>query len=223
TDIAFSIGCVVLLGRRVPRGLLVFLTALAIFDDILGILVIALFYGGGLSVLGLGWAVLLIVLVHAAGRIGVESWGVYGAAGVAMWIALHHAGVHGTLAGVVLGLLVPAVSRRSVREVLGAVRRHSGLTLEGGERLDTGDLLYLRDEVRDAVPPLQRFEHVLHPWVVFLILPLFGLANSGVSVAGGAAAAPPRAGVLGGGVGGVAVREEGGVRRALSGARVGGW
>jgi len=184
TDIAFSIGCVVLLGRRVPRGLLVFLTALAIFDDILGILVIALFYGGGLSVLGLGWTVLLVLVVYLAGRLGAESWMFYGVAGVAMWIALHHAGVHGTLAGVVLGLLIPAVARRPVREVLGAVRRHSGLTLEGNERLDTGDLLYLRDEVRDAVPPLQRFEHALHPWVVFLILPLFGLANSGVSVAG---------------------------------------
>jgi NhaA family Na+:H+ antiporter len=188
TDIAFSIGCVVLLGRRVPRGLLVFLTALAIFDDIIGIVVIALFYGGGLSLPGLGWVVLLIVVVSAAARLGVESWVVYGAAGVAMWIALQHAGVNGTMAGVVLGLLVPAVSRRPVREVLGAVRRHSVLTLEAGERLDSGDLLYLRDEVREAVPPLQRFEHVLHPWVVFLVLPLFALANSGVSLAGMTAA-----------------------------------
>ena len=184
TDIAFSIGCVVLLGRRVPRGLLVFLTALAIFDDILGIVVIALFYGGGLSLLGLGWVALLILVVSAAARLGVESWVVYGAAGVAMWLALQHAGVNGTMAGVVLGLLVPAVTRRPVREVLGAVRRHSVLTLEAGERLDTGDLLYLRDEVREALPPLQRFEHVLHPWVVFLVLPLFALANSGVSLAG---------------------------------------
>ena len=72
----------------------------------------------------------------------------------------------GTIAGVVLGLLIPAVTRRPVREVLGDVRRHSVLTLEATERLDTGALLYLRDEVRDAVPPLQRFEHVLdfvHP------------------------------------------------------------
>jgi NhaA family Na+:H+ antiporter len=64
------------------------------------------------------------------------------------------------------------------------VRRHSGLTLEGNERLDTSALVHLRDEVREAVPPLQRFEHVLHPWVAFVIMPLFGMANSGVSVAG---------------------------------------
>ncbi len=92
--------------------------------------------------------------------------------------------MHGTLAGVLLGLLVPAVTRRPVREVLAGLRQHSRLTLEVSERLDTSDLLYVRDEVREAVPPLQRFEHALHPWVAFLIMPLFGLANSGVSVAG---------------------------------------
>jgi NhaA family Na+:H+ antiporter len=184
TDIAFSIGCVVLLGRRVPRALLVFLTALAIFDDILGILVIALFYGGGLHVAALGWVVLLAVIVLAAGRIGVESWVVFGVAGVAMWIALDHAGVHGTMAGVLLGLLIPAVTQRPVREALGDVRRYSARALEAREQLDTSELLHLRDEVREAVPPLQRFEHALHPWVVFVIMPLFGLANSGVRVAG---------------------------------------
>ena len=188
TDIAFSIGCVVMLGRRVPRALLVFLTALAIFDDIVGIMVIALFYGGGLQVAALGSAALLVLLVLAAGRIGVESWVLYAMAGVALWIGLHHAGVHGTMAGVVLGLLIPAVNRRPVPEVLGEVRSHAALTLDASGRLDTSELLYLRDEVRDAVPPLQRFEHVLHPWVAFVIMPLFGLANSGVSVAGVTAA-----------------------------------
>src|SRR5262249_59056387 len=94
----------------------------------------------------------------------------------------------GTVAGVVLGLLIPAVTRRPVREVLGDVRRHSALTLEEKEPLDTSELLYVRDEVREAVPPLQRFEHVLHPWVAFVIMPLFGLANAGVSVAGVTAA-----------------------------------
>ena len=188
TDIAFSIGCIVLLGRRVPQALLVFLTALAIFDDIAGILVIAVFYGEGLSVAALGGLLLPALVVIVAGRLGVESWLVYALSGVAMWIAFHHAGVHGTMAGVLLGLLVPAVTRRPVREVLGEVRKHSVLTLEANDSLDTSALLYLRDEVRDAVPPLQRFENALHPWVAFLIMPLFALANSGVSVAGVTAA-----------------------------------
>src|SRR5262245_11564309 len=92
TDIAFSIGCVVLLGRRVPRALLVFLTALAIFDDIVGILVIAFFYGGGLNVAGLAGVVLLALGVLTVARLGVESWLVYALAGVAMWIGFHQAG-----------------------------------------------------------------------------------------------------------------------------------
>ncbi len=184
TDIAFSIGCLVLLGKRVPRGLLVFLTALAIFDDIAGILVIAFFYGGGLSVPGLVGVAVVGLAVYGAGRLGVENALVYTAGGIALWLAFHHAGLHGTLAGVLLGLLVPAVTTRPVREVLGGLRQHSLLRLEVSERLDTSDLLYVRDELREAVPPLQRFEHALHPWVAFLIMPLFGLANSGVSVAG---------------------------------------
>jgi NhaA family Na+:H+ antiporter len=182
TDIAFSIGCVVLMGRRVLRPLLVFLTALAIFDDIVGILVIALFYGGGLHLTALVWVALLVGGVWGVGRLGVENWLVYGLAGVAMWLALHHAGVHGTIAGVLLGLLVPAVTRRPVREVLGELREYSRRTLDVNQRLDTSDLLHVRDGVREAVPPLQRFEHALHPWVAFFIMPLFGLANSGVSV-----------------------------------------
>jgi NhaA family Na+:H+ antiporter len=188
TDIAFSIGCIVLMGKRVPRPLLVFLTALAIFDDIVGILVIAIFYGGGLDGMGLVQVVLLVGAIWAVARLGVQSWVVWGVAGVALWLGLHHAGVHGTIAGVLLGLLVPAVTRRPVREVLGELREHSRRTLEVSERLDTGDLLHVRDGLREAVPPLQRFEHALHPWVAFFIMPLFGLANSGVSVAGMTAA-----------------------------------
>ena len=188
TDIAFSIGCIVLLGKRVPRALLVFLTALAIFDDIAGILVIALFYGGGLDAAGLVWVLALVVAIWMMGRLGVEHWLVYAMSGVGMWIALHDAGVHGTMAGVILGLLIPAVTRRPVREVLAEVRSHSARTLEVSETLDTNDLLHVRDGVGDAIPPLQRFEHALHPWVAFLVMPLFGLANSGVSVAGMTAA-----------------------------------
>jgi len=183
TDIAFSIGCVMLMGKRVPRALLVFLTALAIFDDIVGIGVIALFYGGGLDSMGLLWVAVLVAGIWGLARLGVESWVVYVLAGVGLWVALHHTGVHGTIAGVLLGLLVPAVTRRPVREVVGELREYSRRTLEVNQRLDTSDLLYVRDGVREAVPPLQRFEHALHPWVAFFIMPLFGLANSGVSLA----------------------------------------
>jgi Na+:H+ antiporter, NhaA family len=121
--------------------------------------------------------------VLALNRLSVQNALLYAAGGVALWIAFHDAGLHATLAGVALGLLVPAVTRRPVRKVLDEVRAHARATLEVGDRLDTNDLLYVEDRLQEAVPPLQRFEHALHPWVAYAIMPLFALANSGVSVA----------------------------------------
>jgi Na+:H+ antiporter, NhaA family len=182
TDIAFSIGCLTLLGKRVPHALLIFLTALAIFDDIGGILVIALFYGHGVSIDGLLWVLAAALAVFALNRLSVQNALLYAAGGAALWIAFHESGLHATLAGVALGLLVPAVTRRPVRKVLDEVRAHARATLELGDRLDTNDLLYVEDRLEEAIPPLQRFEHALHPWVAYTIMPLFALANSGVSL-----------------------------------------
>jgi len=108
TDIAFCIGLLTLLGRRVPRGLVVFVTALAIFDDVGGILVIALFYGSGIAWGWLGAAAALTAGLAGMGRAGVRSgWG-WAAAGALLWYALHQAGIHATIAGVVTALAVPA-------------------------------------------------------------------------------------------------------------------
>jgi len=184
TDIAFSIGCVVLLGKRVPRGLLVFLTALAIFDDIVGIGVIAIFYGHGIRPAGLILVAVTAGAVFGIARLGADGALVYALGGMAMWLAFRWTGLNGTLAGVLLGLLVPAVSRRPAREVLEELNRRSATALQSDARVESGELLSLRDSLADGVPPLQRFEHALHPWVVFGILPLFALANSGVSLEG---------------------------------------
>ena len=146
TDIAFSIGCLTLLKSRVPYGLIVFLTALAIFDDIGGILVIAAFYGHGIHWAWLAAAGALTGAVTALGRGGMRNGLFYVAAGVALWSLLHQAGIHATLAGVALGLAVPASE--------------------------------------DAEAPLERFIHLLHPYVAFLVMPLFALANAGVSLRG---------------------------------------
>lgn len=183
TDIAFSIGCLTLLGKRVPRGLLVFLTALAIFDDIGGILVIAVFYGHGVNVDGLLWLPAAILAVFALGRLGVQNAALYALGGMGLWLAFLHSGLHPTLAGVLLGLLVPAVTRRPVREVVEGVSAEARAVEQGGQ-LDTSDLLHIRSGLAEAIPPLQRFEHALHPWVVFGVMPLFALANSGVSLKG---------------------------------------
>jgi NhaA family Na+:H+ antiporter len=111
TDIAFAIACLTLLGRRVPRALVVFLTALAIFDDIGGIIVIAAFYGHGLSARWLAAAGGVTAALYVMNRRGVESAAAYAAGGLALWLTLGHGGIHATLAGVVLGVMVPARAR----------------------------------------------------------------------------------------------------------------
>jgi NhaA family Na+:H+ antiporter len=146
TDIAFCIGVLTLLKRRVPQGLIVFLTALAIFDDIGGIVVIALFYGHGLQVAWLLAAAAVATGAFVAGRMHVSSGLAYVALGVALWYAMHHSGIHPTISGVVLGLAVPARVPHAVE------------------------------------PPLGRFVRLLHPFVAFGVMPLFALANSGVSL-----------------------------------------
>jgi Na+:H+ antiporter, NhaA family len=184
TDIAFCVGILTFLKNRVPRALIVFVTALAIFDDIGGILVIALFYGHGLSVawlLGAGGACVLLFVMN---EVRVTSAVAYGLVGVALWYALQHGGVHATIAGVVLGLMIPARPQRVAREVLRELGEHvSGLEKkQRDEDLDAAELLMIEEKLEELGSPVQRFMHSLHPLVAFLIMPVFALANSGVSI-----------------------------------------
>ena len=141
TDIAFSLGVVAVLGRRVPLSLRVFLTALAIIDDLGAILIIALFYSAQLSTAYLLAAAGATVVLVVLNRLGVKHVAAYGVVGLALWFAVLHSGIHATIAGVILGLAIPMTMVR-------------------------------------------KLEHALQPWVVFLILPVFALANSGISIAG---------------------------------------
>ncbi|WP_242342440.1 Na+/H+ antiporter NhaA [Anaeromyxobacter terrae] len=192
TDIAFSIGVLALLGRRVPHALAVFLTALAIFDDIGGILVIALFYGHGLDARWLVAAAVAAAGLWGMSRAFVRSWAAWAAGGALLWWALHHAGIHATIAGVVLGLAIPARPRRRPREVLARLGDHVGglLATSGDDELDSEALLRIEDSIEDLEAPLARFEHALHPWVAFGVMPLFALANSGVVLGGGEGVEP---------------------------------
>jgi NhaA family Na+:H+ antiporter len=148
TDIAFAIGIVMLLGTRVPASLKVFLTAVAIIDDLGAIVVIALFYTQRLSPLMLGFAVACMLLLWMINRAGVMRSDVYIVIGLLLWLCVLKSGVHATLAGVVTALFIP-----------------------------------IRDE-RDGSSPLETLEHGLHPWVAFLVLPMFAFANAGVSLRG---------------------------------------
>jgi NhaA family Na+:H+ antiporter len=186
TDIAFCIGILTLLGNRIPHGLVVFLTALAIFDDIGGILVIAFFYGHGLDTTWLLGAAAIVLALAGMNRGYVTNALPYTLAGVALWYALHHGGIHATLAGVVLGMMIPARPRRPMRQVLGDLAAHTS-ALAGkppDEELDAAEVLAIEEKLEDLQPPVQRFIHELHPLVAWFVMPIFALANAGVSLAG---------------------------------------
>ncbi len=184
TDIAFSIGVLTLLKGRITPALVVFLTALAIFDDLGGILVIALFYGTGLHLNWLLGAAAITVLIFLGARFGLRNTWLFWLAGLGLWLTMHYGGIHATIAGVVLGMLVPARSARHPREVLRGLHAHSATLLDQpeDEDLQNEQILQIEDQLEDLEPPLNRLIHGLHAPVAFVIVPLFALANSGVDV-----------------------------------------
>ena len=182
TDIAFCIGILTLLKTRVPHGLVVFVVALAIFDDIGGILVIAFFYGHGLDPVWLGVAAALTAVLFAMNRAFVHGILPYTVVGAALWLALHEGGIHATISGVILGLMIPARPRRQPREVVEQLGEHVSEILQrpADEALDNAEIAMIENQLEDIQAPLDRFVEGLHTWVAFLIMPLFALANSGV-------------------------------------------
>jgi Na+:H+ antiporter, NhaA family len=161
TDIAFSIGVLALLGRRVPPALKILLAALAIVDDLGAILVIALFYTAEVSWWSLGLAGFFGLLLFLVNRRGVTQPWPYLLLGFGLWVAMLKSGVHATIAGVLLAVAIPSgVAKASARPNAAPA---GGTTLSVREK-----------------PLLNRMEHALHPWVAFAIMPLFALANAGL-------------------------------------------
>jgi NhaA family Na+:H+ antiporter len=156
TDIAFALGILVLLGKRVPVGLKVFLTAVAIIDDLGAIIVIALFYTEQLSFTMLLFGSCGILVLIAMNRAGVMNLGLYILVGLLVWLCVLKSGVHATLAGVITGLAIPL----------------SNGIKQGNKHKEA------------TVFPLKTAEHALQPWVAFVILPLFAFVNAGVSLKG---------------------------------------
>jgi NhaA family Na+:H+ antiporter len=193
TDIAFAVGVVSLLGRRVPLGAKVFLLTLAVADDIGAIVVIAVFYTGDLSWGWLATALVGLGVVFAMRRSDVQWLAPYLAVGAAIWLALLESGVHATLAGVALGLLTPAWPLRSPRQYPAEVRRlvdrveqaYDDEVLTEGE-FEANEQL-IAEVVRLSVQstsPLERLTRALSPWVALVIVPVFALANAGVELSG---------------------------------------
>lgn len=190
TDIAFALGLMALLGNRVPLALKVFLTTLAVADDLGAVVVIALFYTSDISLLNLGIGTGILGIMIAGNRLGVRSpwfYAIFGIGGV--WTAFLMSGVHATIAGVLAAFTIPGIPK--VDEMV-FVRRMR-LYLFSYANQDTPDKgIRTADQIHDlermnrlteyASTPLQNLEHALHPLVTYIILPLFALANAGVVI-----------------------------------------
>ena len=200
TDIAFALGALALLGRRAPTGLKVFLTALAIVDDLGAVLVIALFYTAQLSWAALAAAAGFLIALVAANLGHARHPVVYALLGLGLWVAFLQSGVHATIAGVLLALAIPARTRvdtasflergRALVDAFGrSGHQGRGILTNAGQQAALAELEMLTEGVQT---PLQRLEHALRPWVAFAIVPLFALANAGVALGGvGEALAQP--------------------------------
>lgn len=187
TDIAFALGVLSLLGRRVPAAMRILLLALAIIDDLGAILVIAIFYSSnidlvGLAVAGGGMAVLLVWL-----RVGVRPGIGYSVPLVILWAGLYKAGVHPTLAGVIVGLATPVKPWLSIEQFAGiadkALTQFRDRTAKTFDHHDiVAPLRQLALAGRETISPVVRLESNLHTWVAFAIMPLFAIANAGVDL-----------------------------------------
>jgi NhaA family Na+:H+ antiporter len=187
TDIAFAVGVLALLGKSIPANLRVFLLALAIIDDIAAILIIALFYTASLHLVGLAIAGTGLALVFVMQRMGIGSAWLYLLPGAIVWGGLLKLGIHPTLAGVLLGLVTPvwsAPSRERPLEIMSQAFRDLSHRVDQGEKKVSAPLKQIRLAEREVMPPVQRVQEALHPWVAFVIMPLFALANAGVNFHG---------------------------------------
>ena len=206
TDIAFAIGVLALVGKRAPLSLAVFLTALAIVDDIGAILIIATVYTEQLNyfMLALGLIGVGFLLLYA--KLGGRWLVVYGGVGLLVWLTIYLSGIHATIAGVLVALTIPVRTRVDAKSF--SEWMHKLLAWFDSETLEENDvptpvqrtaLFEMTRAIEYADSPLHRLEHILHPWVAFLIMPVFALANAGIVINAellGALATPLALGII---------------------------
>jgi NhaA family Na+:H+ antiporter len=193
TDIAFALGILMLLGKRVPLGLKVFLTAVAIVDDLGAVMVIAIFYTSQLNLVSLFIGIGGVILLLTLNRFGARHPLVYGLLGIIIWVAFLKSGVHATIAGVLVAMTIPSGTRINAK----AFSRRIKLYLKKfDEACAPGERLWSNQNQQEAVEtiaitcndaesPMQRMEHDLRPWVSYLIMPVFALANAGITFEAG--------------------------------------
>lgn len=190
TDIAFAVGVLVLLGNRIPKTLITFLVALAIVDDLGGVMVIALFYTETITYSALAVAGGLVVLLILLNLFGIRTPLPYFLLGALLWLAMLKSGIHATLAGVITALTIPATPKYDPTVFSKLAHR---LLAKFDASYRPGESIMRNDEQRSILQtfengvhlvetPLQRLEHSMHLWVAFLVVPLFALANAGIPI-----------------------------------------
>ncbi|MBX2889609.1 MAG: Na+/H+ antiporter NhaA [Saprospiraceae bacterium] len=192
TDIAFALGILYLLGDRVPTSLKIFLTALAIADDLGAVLVIAIFYTSEFSALSLGIGAAFMMVLIAANLLGVRNTVFYGIVGIGgLWLAFMLSGIHATVAGVLAALTIPAnvkIEDRKFVQKINLLAKAFEDAETNNVSLVTQEQLHVLDKIRyyslAALTPLQRLEHGMHPLVSFVVMPIFALANAGITFSG---------------------------------------
>lgn len=193
TDIAFALGILYLLGDKVPLSLKIFLTAVAIVDDLGAVLVIALFYTSEISMNNLATGIFFLLILFTANKMGIRNTLFYAIMGIGgLWLAVLLSGVHATIAAVFAAFTIPTNKKvntslflRKVRQLTSKIKRLKQKSINDphedfdkiSENIEKFSML-----TEDATPPLQRLEHALHPFVSFVVLPIFAFANAGVTI-----------------------------------------
>jgi NhaA family Na+:H+ antiporter len=190
TDIAFSLGILQLLGKRVPVGLKVFLMAFAIIDDLGAVLIIAFFYSSNLAWGYIGIALLIITFLFILSTKGFYSKYVFFLFGIVVWILFLKSGIHATIAGVLLALTIPLKRKANTTSFYNNVKDAIDVFVadcdktKSETKILTKNQLAALEEIEElaekTAPPLQYLEHSLHGWIAYLIMPVFALANAGV-------------------------------------------
>ncbi|MFG0247161.1 MAG: Na+/H+ antiporter NhaA [Phycisphaerales bacterium JB052] len=194
TDIAFAVGILAMLGSRIPNSLKVFLTSLAIVDDLGALVVIAVFYTENLELAYLGYAGTIVALLMFMNVLRVRWITLYLVMGLPLWYFVYMSGVHATIAGVLLAMTIPAHARVNAVNFVFSTRKALEVFENAGDDPDTNvtessvrraSVNAIISNARLVLPPLHRIEHVLHPWAAFVIIPIFALANAGIPIHGG--------------------------------------
>lgn len=193
TDIAFAVGIMSILGNKVPVSLKVFLTALAIADDLGAILVVAFFYGGTINVHLLFIAIVLLGVIFLMNKLGEKRMAFYLIPAIVVWFLFYYSGIHSTMSGVVMAFMIPMDARfsrsylnRSNKKYLTRIARYDANDIEPGVPFPNGMQRHCLRRMscinNNSIGMSYRLEHALNPWVNFLIMPIFALANAGVVI-----------------------------------------